>query len=91
VASVGKAVADGIEARKRRIVVPGWLPVFLAARGLVQPLIDMQARKAVPEIDAAFERDIAERGAAAVSAPVGAGGQADRKLGHQAEPSVSGD
>jgi NAD(P)-dependent dehydrogenase (short-subunit alcohol dehydrogenase family) len=81
VAQVGKAVADGFEARKRHIVVPGWLPAFIAARGLVQPLIDVQARKAVPEIDAAFERDIAERGAAAVSAPVGAGGQADRKLG----------
>jgi NAD(P)-dependent dehydrogenase (short-subunit alcohol dehydrogenase family) len=81
VASVGKAVADGIEARKRHIVVPNWLHAAIAVRGLLQPLIDRQAKIAVPEVDAAFERDVAERGAAAVSAPVGAGGQADPKLG----------
>lgn len=87
VAQVGKAVADGIEARKRKVLVPSWLHFVLAARGLIQPLIDREAAKSVPEIDAAFESDIAERGAAAVSAPVGAGGQADPKLGQPVESS----
>jgi NAD(P)-dependent dehydrogenase (short-subunit alcohol dehydrogenase family) len=81
VGQVGTAVADGIEARKRRILVPGWLRLFLASRGLIQPLVQREAASSLPEIDAAFERDIAERGAAAVSAPVGAGGQADPKVG----------
>jgi NAD(P)-dependent dehydrogenase (short-subunit alcohol dehydrogenase family) len=79
VAKVGKAVADGMEARKRKVVVPTWLHAFIAARGLIQPLIDQQASKVMPEVDAAFERDIAERGAEVVSAPVGAGGQADTR------------
>ena len=47
--------------------MPGWLHAAIALRGLLQPLIDRQAKIAVPEVDAAFERDVAERGAAAVS------------------------
>ena len=47
---------------------------LLVLRGVLGPLIDRGAKDAVPEVDAAFERDIAERGAEAVSAPVGAGG-----------------
>ncbi|HEY6781273.1 MAG TPA: SDR family oxidoreductase [Thermoleophilaceae bacterium] len=83
VASVGKAVADGMEQRRRWVVVPGWVRGLLALRGVIGPLIDRSARDAVPEAEAAFERDIAERGVEAVSAPVGVGGQADPKLGQQ--------
>ncbi len=83
VASVGKAVVEGMEQRRKWVVVPGWVRGLLLLRGVLGPIIHRGALDAVPEADAAFERDIAERGVEAVSAPVGVGGAADPKLGQQ--------
>lgn len=78
VGQVGSAVADGFEARSKQVMVPGWLKLAYRMRGFLQPLVEREAAKSMHEVDAAFERDVAERGAAEVSAPVGAGGRADR-------------
>jgi len=76
VSAVGDAVLDGVQKRSRIIVVPGWVKVALALRGLVWPLAERDALKQWPEDEVAFERDIAERGSEAASLPVGAGGEA---------------
>jgi NAD(P)-dependent dehydrogenase (short-subunit alcohol dehydrogenase family) len=72
----GKAIADGIEGRKRWIVVPPWARVMIVARTLLQPLIDTQSREHAAEADAVFMRDVEVRGAAVASGPVGPGGMA---------------
>jgi NAD(P)-dependent dehydrogenase (short-subunit alcohol dehydrogenase family) len=73
-----QAVADGVEARARIVTAPGWLKGVLPARGLLQRVADQQAGSAITEVEALWEQELAERGAAA-SAPVGAGGAALRK------------
>ena len=75
----GKAIADGIEGRKRWIVVPTWARALIVARSLVQPLVVKQAQGHAAEADAAFMQDIEERGVAAASGPVGPGGEAARR------------
>jgi NAD(P)-dependent dehydrogenase (short-subunit alcohol dehydrogenase family) len=72
----GKAIADGIEGRKRWVVVPAAARVALVLRTLIQPLIERQTYQHAAEADAAFLRDIEERGLAAASGPVGPGGMA---------------
>jgi NAD(P)-dependent dehydrogenase (short-subunit alcohol dehydrogenase family) len=74
--AVGKAVAEGMEKRRRWVVVPGWARGTLALRTLVQPLIDRAGYDRAGEIDQLFQQDIADRGAAAASAPMGPGGEA---------------
>jgi NAD(P)-dependent dehydrogenase (short-subunit alcohol dehydrogenase family) len=75
-ADVGAAVVEGMERRRRWITVPGWVRVVLVLRGVLAPVFERGGREQAAEVDAAFERDVAERGAAAASAPVGAGGAA---------------
>jgi NAD(P)-dependent dehydrogenase (short-subunit alcohol dehydrogenase family) len=70
----GKAIADGIEGRKRWIVVPPWARALIVARTVFQPLIERQSREHAAEADALFMRDVEERGAAVASGPVGPGG-----------------
>ena len=77
VSAVGDAVLDGIERRRRWVVVPGWLRGLLVLRGVV-PAFDRIARVPAREMEERFERDAAERGAEA-SAFVGAGGEAARQ------------
>jgi NAD(P)-dependent dehydrogenase (short-subunit alcohol dehydrogenase family) len=77
--AAGKAIADGIEGRKRWIVVPRWARAFIFARTLIQPLVEKQSQAHVEEADAAFMQDIEERGAAAASGPIGPGGEAARR------------
>jgi NAD(P)-dependent dehydrogenase (short-subunit alcohol dehydrogenase family) len=72
----GKAIADGIENRSRWVVVPGWARATIVARTIVQPLVERMSQEHVAETDAAFLRDIDERGLAAASGPVGPGGMA---------------
>jgi NAD(P)-dependent dehydrogenase (short-subunit alcohol dehydrogenase family) len=72
----GKAIADGIEGRKRWIVVPPWARALIVGRTVFQPLIDRQSREQAAEADAMFMRDVEERGAAVASGPVGPGGMA---------------
>ncbi len=75
VSAVGDAVLDGIARRRRAVVVPGWVRAAIALRGILPLITDRQSVQTAPELDAAFERDVAERGAEA-SRPVGAGGAA---------------
>lgn len=75
VSDVGDAVLDGIARRRRAVVVPGWVRAAIALRGILPFLTDKQSLQTAPELDAAFELDVAKRGAEA-SRPVGAGGAA---------------
>ncbi len=76
VSAVGDAVVDGFERRRRMVVVPGWVRVASALRGVLPAVLERETLKNVPELDAAFERDVADRGMEAASRPVGAGGEA---------------
>jgi NAD(P)-dependent dehydrogenase (short-subunit alcohol dehydrogenase family) len=71
-----RKVVEGIERRRRTVVFPGWVKAMLVLRGITGPLLDRGPGERTAEIDAAFERDVAERGAETASAPVGAGGAA---------------
>jgi NAD(P)-dependent dehydrogenase (short-subunit alcohol dehydrogenase family) len=79
VASVGSAVADGIERRRRRVVVPSWVNAMLFLRTAIAPLAERSSPDLAIEADRLFEQDVANRGAGAASAPVGAGGEAARE------------
>jgi len=79
VSAVGEAMARGVAKRRRWVTVPGWVRLILLNRGWFWVLTEARARREVPEFDAKFERDVAERGTAASSAPVGAGGAAERE------------
>jgi NAD(P)-dependent dehydrogenase (short-subunit alcohol dehydrogenase family) len=79
VSSVGKAVVDGMEQRRRWIVVPGWARALLVLRTALAPLIDRASFDRAAEADQLFEQDVQARGVEAASAPVGAGGEAARE------------
>jgi NAD(P)-dependent dehydrogenase (short-subunit alcohol dehydrogenase family) len=74
--AVGAAVLDGIERRRRWVVVPRWARAALVLRTAVAPLIDRGSFDRAAEADALFQRDVEARGAEAASAPVGPGGEA---------------
>ncbi len=74
--AVGEAIAAGVAARRRWIVVPRWGRAVLVLRTALAPLLDRQARSTAAEADALFERDVQERGAETASRPVGPGGEA---------------
>jgi NAD(P)-dependent dehydrogenase (short-subunit alcohol dehydrogenase family) len=71
-----RKTVEGIEERRRVVAFPGWVKPMLWLRGVTGPLADRGADERIAEIDAAFERDVAERGARAASALAGAGGKA---------------
>jgi NAD(P)-dependent dehydrogenase (short-subunit alcohol dehydrogenase family) len=79
VSVVGKAVAEGIEGRRRWVVVPGWLRPLLVLRTVLAPLIERGSFDRAAEADRALQADIEARGVEAASAPVGAGGEAARE------------
>ena len=70
-------VIDGIERRRRWVTVPGWVRAALLLRGPLSPLVDRLGRREVPAVEQAMLAAIERDGAAAVTAPVGAGGAAD--------------
>ena len=72
----GKALADGIDKRRRWVVVPPYARALIVLRTLLQPLVEREGGKAAPEVDELFLADVAERGAATASGPVGPGGLA---------------
>jgi hypothetical protein len=72
----GKGIADGIEGRRRWVVVPSWGRALLVLRTAIAPLLDKASHDTAAEADAVFMKDVEERGAAAASSPVGAGGTA---------------
>ncbi|HEX5145894.1 MAG TPA: SDR family oxidoreductase [Conexibacter sp.] len=76
-ADVAEAVAAGVERRARHVTVPGWVRALIALRGPLAPLLDRQGRRQVPAIEQEMHGAIEREGAAAATAPVGAGGAAD--------------
>ena len=77
VSAVGDAVVAGFEARSRWVGVPRPLiRMALPLRGLMTRLTERGSKDGYPEMEAAFERDIADRGVEAASQPSGSGGAA---------------
>jgi NAD(P)-dependent dehydrogenase (short-subunit alcohol dehydrogenase family) len=85
----GRALADGIEKRRRWVVVPSFARAMIVLRTLLQPLVERESQKHAAEADALFMSDVEERGVAAASGPVGPGGQA--ALGVQPETPRGGE
>jgi NAD(P)-dependent dehydrogenase (short-subunit alcohol dehydrogenase family) len=79
VSQVGRAVVRGMERRSRMVTVPGWVKPMVYLRGVLQPLTERGAHDRAAEADRSFLEDVAQRGAEAASAPVGAGGEAARR------------
>jgi NAD(P)-dependent dehydrogenase (short-subunit alcohol dehydrogenase family) len=79
VSAVGQAVADGIEGRRRWVVVPGWIRALLVMRTALAPLLERASFDRAMEADRALQEDIDRRGVEEASAPVGAGGEAARE------------
>jgi NAD(P)-dependent dehydrogenase (short-subunit alcohol dehydrogenase family) len=77
----GQAIADGIEKRRRWVVVPPWARALLVLRTALAPLAERGSRESAAEADRLFEADVAERGAEAASKPVGPGGEAAAREG----------
>jgi NAD(P)-dependent dehydrogenase (short-subunit alcohol dehydrogenase family) len=74
VSDVGDVVVEGFERRSRWIGVPkGQVRLSLKLRGFLSGLTDRGAKDGYPEMEAAFERDIADRGVETASRPDGAG------------------
>ena len=84
VSTVGDAVTEGIEQRRRWITVPRLLRPLLVLRVALLPLIEWSALRRVPEAERLFEQDVEKRGAEEASAPVGPGGEAATR-----EPAVT--
>jgi NAD(P)-dependent dehydrogenase (short-subunit alcohol dehydrogenase family) len=72
----GQAIADGIEARRRWIVVPPWARALLVLRTALGPLLERRGYADAAEADALFQADVERRGAEAASRPLGPGGAA---------------
>ncbi|MDO8209969.1 SDR family oxidoreductase [Conexibacter sp. CPCC 206217] len=70
-------IVDGIERRRRWVTVPKWVRAMILLRGPLAVLIDRLGRREVAEVEDKMLAAIEREGAAAVTAPVGAGGAAD--------------
>jgi NAD(P)-dependent dehydrogenase (short-subunit alcohol dehydrogenase family) len=79
VSAVGQAVADGVEQRRRWVVVPGWLRPLLVLRTALEPVMHRVSLGSAADGDRLFQQDVEERGVEAASAHVGAGGEAARE------------
>ena len=86
---VADAVARGVERRARHVTVPGWVRAMLLLRGPLAGALDRQGRREVPAVEREMEDVIAREGAAAATAPVGAGGAADSAARGTREPAAS--
>ena len=76
-ADVADAVTEGVARRARRVLVPGWIRGLILFRGPLATLLDRGGRRQVREVEDQLLAEIERSGAAATSAPVGAGGAAD--------------
>jgi NAD(P)-dependent dehydrogenase (short-subunit alcohol dehydrogenase family) len=74
---VADAVVQGVERRARHVTVPSWVRALLLLRGPLATLLDRQGRRQVPAVEQEMQAVVEREGAAAASAPVGAGGAAD--------------
>jgi NAD(P)-dependent dehydrogenase (short-subunit alcohol dehydrogenase family) len=89
VSVAGKVAVEGIEHR-RRTVAQGWVKALMLARTVVQPLSEIGARAEAEKYLDLHESDVAARGAEAVSAPVGPGGEAAMRAAGDRRSSPSG-
>lgn len=77
VSDVGNAIVEGFERRSRWVGVPRHLiRLSLPLRGLMTRLTERGAKDGYPQMEAAFQRDVAERGVEVASRPSGDGGAA---------------
>jgi NAD(P)-dependent dehydrogenase (short-subunit alcohol dehydrogenase family) len=86
---VAAAVTEGVEKRARVVTVPGWVRVLRALRGVIGPLIEREGARTVPAVEREMSAVIEREGAAAATAPVGAGGAADSAARGTREPAAS--
>jgi short-subunit dehydrogenase len=49
VESAGRAIVRAIERRARKAYAPRWVPIPLALRGMLQPLLEKQNREAIEQ------------------------------------------
>jgi NAD(P)-dependent dehydrogenase (short-subunit alcohol dehydrogenase family) len=75
VSAVGDAVVEGIEQRKRWIVVPPWAAALLWLRPLLYRVSEIQGAQSMPEFERIAAEELAELGERA-GRPVGPGGEA---------------
>jgi hypothetical protein len=75
VSAVGDAVVEGIERRRRWIVVPPWAAALLWLRPLVYRISEAQGARTMPEFERIAADELSELGDEA-GRPVGPGGQA---------------
>jgi NAD(P)-dependent dehydrogenase (short-subunit alcohol dehydrogenase family) len=80
---VAEAISDGIEHRRRWVVVPRWAKATLVLRTALAPLFDRASYDRAAEAEELFRQDVEARGAEAASAPVGPGGEAARERSAQ--------
>jgi NAD(P)-dependent dehydrogenase (short-subunit alcohol dehydrogenase family) len=78
VSAAGEAVAEGVQRRRRWVMVPRWLSAVLLLRGPISVLADVGRRRTIAQLDERFEDFVKERGTAEASAPFGRGGAAMR-------------
>lgn len=86
---VAAAVTTGVERRARHVTVPGWVRALIALRGPLALVLDRQGRREAPAVEQQLLEAIARDGAAAASAPVGAGGAADSAARRAGDPAAS--
>jgi NAD(P)-dependent dehydrogenase (short-subunit alcohol dehydrogenase family) len=77
-ADAAGAMEAGVVSRARIVVHPRWVRAALTLRSVFQPIVDLQSRRHMAEDDRFALEQVEAQGAAA-SAPVGAGGAADRQ------------
>jgi NAD(P)-dependent dehydrogenase (short-subunit alcohol dehydrogenase family) len=73
VGDAAEALVAGVERRARIVAFPRFVRAMIAARSLVQPLLDLEARRHTAQDDR-----LAEELGPEATVPVGAGGAADR-------------
>jgi short-subunit dehydrogenase len=77
-ADAADAMEAGVASRARIVVYPRWVRAAVALRSVFQPIVDLQSRRHMADDDR-FALEQVEAHGAAASAPVGAGGAADRR------------
>lgn len=89
VSDVGEAIAEGIESRRRWVVVPRWARATLVLRTALAPLMDRVSYDRAAEAEELFRQDVETRGVEAASAPLGPGGAAAAREDWVGEPQKS--
>jgi len=79
VGDAGAAMEAGVAGRARIVAFPRFVRGALALRSVFQPLVDLQVRRHMAADDR-FALEQVEAHGAAATAPVGAGGAADREV-----------